>query len=414
MGEAAIKARLAKKASTTLATLSTLDKDEALEQMAVALIDNVGLIIGENKKDLEIAAKNQKPVAFIDRLMLDKERIYAMAEGLRSIKMLRDPVGETISAWTRPNGMKVAQVRVPLGLVGIIYESRPNVTADAIGLCIKTGNAVILRGGSDAINSSLIISDLMAKAAFDTGIPEGAIQLIQDTERTSVVELMKLNGIVDVLIPRGGTGLIKTVIENASVPVIETGAGNCHVYVDGECDGKMAVDIVVNSKTDRPGVCNAAETLLIDKKIASELLPKIGSALIEEGVELRGCPETLKILDKIRAARDEDWDIEYLGHVMAIKVVDGVREAIGHINSHGTGHSEAIVTSNYFNAKQFSDQVDAAAVYVNVSTRFTDGDEFGFGAEIGISTQKLHARGPMGLKELTTIKYTIEGTGQIR
>jgi glutamate-5-semialdehyde dehydrogenase len=414
MGEATIKAKLAKKASAELARLSTREKDKVLEKMAQVLIDKWESIIEENIKDLDMAKKNGKSEAFIDRLMLNQDRVLAMAKGLRSLINLNDPVGETIGGWIRPNGMEISQIRVPLGLVGIIYESRPNVTADGIGLCIKTGNAVILRGGSDAINSNSIIADLMSQAAYEAGLAEGSIQLVKDTDRSSVLELTKLNGIVDVLIPRGGPGLIKAIVENSSVPVIETGAGNCHVYVDGQCDHKMALDIVVNAKVNRPGVCNAAETLLIDKEIAPSLLPDLASALIEKGVELRGCPETLKYLKDIKPASEEDWDEEYLSLIMAVKVVDGIDQAIDHINRHGTGHSEAIVTSNYNNAKTFSDRVDAAAVYVNVSTRFTDGDEYGFGAEIGISTQKLHARGPMGLKELTTYKYIVRGTGQIR
>lgn len=414
MGEATIKAKLAKKASAELARLSTREKDKVLEKMAQVLIDKWESIIEENIKDLDMAKKNGKSEAFIDRLMLNQDRVLAMAKGLRSLINLNDPVGETIGGWIRPNGMEISQIRVPLGLVGIIYESRPNVTADGIGLCIKTGNAVILRGGSDAINSNSIIADLMSQAAYEAGLAEGSIQLVKDTDRSSVLELTKLNGIVDVLIPRGGPGLIKAIVENSSVPVIETGAGNCHVYVDGQCDHKMALDIVVNAKVNRPGVCNAAETLLIDREIAPSLLPDLASALIEKGVELRGCPETLKYLKDIKPASEEDWDEEYHSLIMAVKVVDGIDQAIDHINRHGTGHSEAIVTSNYNNAKTFSDRVDAAAVYVNVSTRFTDGDEYGFGAEIGISTQKLHARGPMGLKELTTYKYIVRGTGQIR
>lgn len=414
MGEATIKAKLAKKASAELARLSTREKDKVLEKMAQVLIDKWESIVEENIKDLDMAKKNGKSEAFIDRLMLNQDRVLAMAKGLRSLINLNDPVGETIGGWIRPNGMEISQIRVPLGLVGIIYESRPNVTADGIGLCIKTGNAVILRGGSDAINSNSIIADLMSQAAYEAGLAEGSIQLVKDTDRSSVLELTKLNGIVDVLIPRGGPGLIKAIVENSSVPVIETGAGNCHVYVDGQCDHKMAFDIVVNAKVNRPGVCNAAETLLIDREIAPSLLPDLASALIEKGVELRGCPETLKYLKDIKPASEEDWDEEYLSLIMAVKVVDGIDQAIDHINRHGTGHSEAIVTSNYNNAKTFSDRVDAAAVYVNVSTRFTDGDEYGFGAEIGISTQKLHARGPMGLKELTTYKYIVRGTGQIR
>jgi len=296
----------------------------------------------------------------------------------------------------------------------MIYESRPNVTADAVGLCIKTANAVVLRGGSDAINSNPIIADVLAQASLEAGIPEGAIQLIHDTDRSSAVELMTLSGIIDVLIPRGGGGLIRSVVENAKVPVIETGEGNCHVYIDDDCDPQMAIDIVVNAKTSRPGVCNAAEKLLISRKSAPRLLPDLVRALKEKGVELRGCPEAMRLANGIMPAAEDDWGREYLSLIMAIKVVDGINEAIEHINRYGSGHSEAIVTSSYFNSRKFTSQVDAAAVYVNASTRFTDGYEYGFGAEIGISTQKFHARGPMGLKALTTIKYVVHGNGQTR
>lgn len=412
--DVAKKAKLAKKASQSLAVLSSAQKDEALEAMAYALESNISKLIAENKLDVSMAEENKRPRALIDRLILNEERIKAMAQGLRVIKSLPDPVGEVISQWKRPNGLEVGQKRVPLGVVGIIYESRPNVTADAIGLCIKTGNAVVLRGSSEAIHSNKAIVKIMTEAAYNAGIPNGAIQLIEDTSRQSVQELIKLNGLIDVVIPRGGAGLIKTVIENATVPVIETGVGNCHVYVDGECDHDMALDIVVNAKTQRPGVCNAAETLLVDKAIAKEILPRLIEKLQEKNVEIRGCEKTLEIVPQVKAASLEDWSTEYLDYILAVKVVDGVDDAIDHINSYGSGHSEAIVTSNYFNAEKFLNYVDAAAVYVNASTRFTDGGEFGYGAEMGISTQKLHARGPMGLKELTTIKYIIRGQGQIR
>ncbi|MBM7582313.1 glutamate-5-semialdehyde dehydrogenase [Caldicoprobacter guelmensis] len=414
MSEVLEKAKKAKSAATQLAKLSSSVKDRALEMMAQALEDKVDYIIEANKPDVEAAIRNGKSKAFIDRLTLNEKRIKDMAEGLRVVKSLPDPVGEVVSMWRRPNGLIIGQRRVPLGVIGIIYESRPNVTADAAGLCLKTGNAVILRGGSEAIQSNKAIVEVLVQAAYQAGIPEGAIQLIEDTDRASVRELMRLNGLVDVLIPRGGAGLIKAVIEEATVPVIETGVGNCHVYVDGECDQDMAVKIIVNAKTQRPGVCNAAETLLVDKRIAAEFLPKAVKALREKGVEIRGCQKTLEIIPDAVPATPEDWDTEYLDLILAVKVVDGVDEAIQHIRQHGTGHSEAIVTTNYFTAQKFLDEVDAAAVYVNASTRFTDGFEFGFGAEIGISTQKLHARGPMGLKELTTIKYIIYGNGQIR
>ena len=414
MSEVLTKAINAKNASVRLSSLSTAVKDSALEAMAEALEDRMELILAENRKDIDAAIAAGRPKAFVDRLTLNEKRVQAMATGLRQIRALPDPIGEVISGWVRPNGLEIVQRRVPMGVVGIIYESRPNVTADGIGLCIKTSNCVVLRGGSEALNSNRAIAGIMAEAAYGAGVPEGAIQLISNTDRGSVIELMQLSGIIDVLIPRGGAGLIKTVVENSKVPVIETGEGNCHVYVDGECDPDMAVNIVVNAKTQRPGVCNAAEKLLIDKKAASQLLPVIAEQLRNRGVELRGCREAEKLIDGLIPASEEDWGTEYLDMVMAIKVVDGVEEAISHIQKYGTRHSEAIVTSNYNKGQKFIQEVDAAAVYVNASTRFTDGFEYGFGAEIGISTQKLHARGPMGLKELTTIKYVILGNGQIR
>ncbi len=408
------KAKLAKDAGRKLAILSTDQKNKALEAMAQALENHGPHIIEANKLDVDEAVRRGRPKALIDRLVLNEERIKAMAEGLRVVKALPDPVGEVISQWKRPNGLMIGQQRVPLGVVGIIYESRPNVTADAIGLCLKTGNAVILRGSSEAIHSNKAIVTVMVEAARSVGIPEGAIGLIEDTRRESVQELVKLDGLVDVVIPRGGAGLIKTVVENATVPVIETGVGNCHVYIDGECDPQMAMDIAINAKIQRPGVCNAMETLLVDRAIATKVLPKLLGKLKEQGVELRGCPKTRETVPDILPADSEDWSTEYLDYVLAIKIVEGVDDAIEHINEYGSGHSEAIVTTNYFNAEKFLNHVDAAAVYVNTSTRFTDGFEFGFGAELGISTQKLHARGPMGLKELTTIKYIIRGSGQVR
>ncbi|NLO83757.1 MAG: glutamate-5-semialdehyde dehydrogenase [Clostridiales bacterium] len=414
MNEVLEKAKLAKSAASKLAKLSTNVKDKALEMMAQALEAQAEFIIEANKLDVEAATQSGRHKAFIDRLTLNEQRIKAMADGLREIKQLPDPVGETVAMWKRPNGLQIAQRRVPLGVIGIIYESRPNVTADAAGLCLKTGNAVILRGSSEAIQSNKAIVKVLSQAASEAGVPKGAIQLIEDTDRASARQLMKLNGLVDVLIPRGGAGLIKAVIEEATVPVIETGVGNCHVYVDGQCDKDMAIKIVVNAKTQRPGVCNAAETLLVDRKIAAEFLPVVVKELREKGVEIRGCEKTLKIIPDAVPATQEDWNTEYLDYILAVKIVDGIDEAIAHIERHGSGHSEAIVTDNYFAAQRFLDEVDAAAVYVNASTRFTDGFEFGFGAEIGISTQKLHARGPMGLKELTTIKYVVYGNGQVR
>ncbi len=414
MSEVLEKAKRAKLAAAELAKLSSGIKNKALQIMAQALEAQTDFLIKANKLDLEAAVQSGKPKAFIDRLTLNEQRIKDMADGLRVIKDLPDPVGETVAMWRRPNGLQIGQRRVPLGVIGIIYESRPNVTADAAGLCLKTGNAVILRGGSEAIKSNKAIVKVLSQASYEAGIPEGAIQLIEDTDRASARELMRLNGLVDVLIPRGGTGLIKAVVEEATVPVIETGVGNCHIYVDGQCDRDTAVKIIINAKTQRPGVCNAVETLLVDRKIAEEFLPVVIKELREKDVEIRGCEETLKIVPDVTRATEEDWDTEYLDYILAVKVVDGIDEAIRHIGMHGTGHSEAIITDNYHAAQKFLDEVDAAAVYVNASTRFTDGFEFGFGAEIGISTQKLHARGPMGLNELTTIKYVIYGSGQIR
>ena len=408
------KAKLAKEASRTLGILSSAHKDKALEAMAQALESHISDLMVENKLDVNMAVENGRPKALVDRLILNEERIKAMAEGLRVIKGLPDPVGEVISQWKRPNGLEIGQQRVPLGVVAIIYESRPNVTADAIGLCLKTGNAVVLRGSSEAIHSNKAIVKVMTEAAYGVGIPEGSIQLIEDTRRESVQELVKLNGLIDVVVPRGGAGLIKSVVVNATIPVIETGVGNCHVYVDEECDHDMAMNIAVNAKVQRPGVCNAAETLLVDQGIAQDILPGLAKKLKDHHVELRGCQKTLEIVPEVLPASPEDWSTEYLDYTLAIKVVSGIDDAIEHINEYGSGHSEAIVTSNYFNAEKFLNHVDAAAVYVNASTRFTDGFEFGFGAELGISTQKLHARGPMGLKELTTIKYIVRGSGQIR
>lgn len=414
MREVMLKAQQVKDAAPQLALLSSRIKDQALRAMAQGLLDAAEQIKEANGQDVQAAKDAGRPDAFVERLTLTDKRIREMAEGLEQVAALPDPVGETVSAWKRPNGLEVAQVRVPLGVLGIIYESRPNVTADAVGLSLKTGNGVVLRGGSEAIHSNRIIRRLLADAAYANGIPQGVIALIEDTDRKSVVEMMKLNGVIDVLIPRGGAGLIRTVVENATVPVIETGVGNCHVYVDAECDPEMAVSITVNAKTHRPSVCNAAESLLVDSAAAARLLPVLAQALMEKGVSLRGCPRACSLVPQMTRAEEADWETEYLDLIMAVKVVDGLEEAITHINRYGSKHSEAIVTTNYFKGRRFVQAVDAAAVYINASTRFTDGFEFGFGAEIGISTQKLHARGPMGLKELTTIKYIVQGTGQTR
>ena len=404
----------AKEASYELGAASTKEKDKALLAMAQELIENTNEILEANRIDLKNAEIKGTPKAMLDRLALDKDRIKAMAEGLKEVVNLQDPVGEVVSMWQRPNGLQIGQKRVPMGVIGIIYESRPNVTCDAAGLCLKTGNASILRGGSDAINSNKAIMVALTKGIERAGLPKECVQLIEDTSREVATEMMKLNEYIDVLIPRGGAGLIQSVVKNATVPVIETGTGNCHIYVDESCDFDMAVKIAVNAKASRPSVCNAAEKLLVNEKIAKDFLPIAVKVLRENGVVLRGDEASQAIINDIEKANEEDWSKEYLDYIMAVKIVKDVDEAINHINKYGTGHSEAIITESYKNSQKFLQKVDAAAVYVNASTRFTDGSEFGFGAEIGISTQKLHARGPMGLTELTTTKYIIYGNGQIR
>lgn len=404
----------AKKASQDICILSTKEKNECLRLMAKELLDSKGEIIKANEIDIEEAKKKNISKSLLDRLYLDEKRIEDMAKGLMEIIELPDPVGEVISMWKRPNNLQIGQKRVPIGVIGIIYESRPNVTCDASGLCLKSGNATILRGGSDAINSNKAIVKALRAGIKKSNLPEDVIQLVSDTNREIVEEMMKLNGYIDVLIPRGGANLIKSVVKNATIPVIETGTGNCHIYVDESADFDKAIEIIINAKTQRPGVCNAAEKLIIHENIAKEFLPKVVEALREKNVEIRGDEKSKRIIDDIILAEDEEWDREYLDYIICVKVVKGVDEAINHINNHGTKHSEAILTESYKNSQKFLERVDAAAVYVNASTRFTDGSEFGFGAEIGISTQKLHARGPMGLKELTTTKYIIYGNGQIR
>lgn len=414
MGEAkelAIKARLA---APILCAMGEKDKNAILHTMADGLLHAVQEILNANKLDVAAAECKGQSRALLDRLILNENRITQMADGLREVAALPDPVGEVMSMWVRPNGLRIGKMRVPIGVIGIIYEARPNVTVDAAGLCLKSGNAVILRGGSEAIHSNTAIVKVLCEAGKKQGLPQGAISLIQDTSREAATELMTLNGLVDVLIPRGGAGLIRSVVENARLPVIETGVGNCHIYVDGESDQDMAIRITVNAKTSRPAVCNAAETLLVDRQIARQFLPACIAALKEKGVEIRGCPKTREIVPDIKEATEEDWYTEYLDFIMAVKVVNGIEEAIEHISKYGSKHSEAIITNNYFRATKFHKEVDAAAVYVNASTRFTDGYEFGFGAEIGISTQKLHARGPMGLQELTSYKYIVFGEGQTR
>ncbi|MBB6623774.1 glutamate-5-semialdehyde dehydrogenase [Clostridium gasigenes] len=414
MSELILKGQKAREASYVLANASTTEKNNALEKMAEALIINKDKILKANDLDLKASMEKGTSKAMLDRLALSEERIEAMADGLRQIVSLPDPVGEVISMWKRPNGLQIGQQRVSMGTIGIIYEARPNVTCDAAGLCLKTGNTVILRGGSEAINSNTAIVKVLSKAVEEAGLPKDCIQLVENTSREVALEMMKLNDYIDVLIPRGGAGLIQTVVKNATVPVIETGIGNCHIYVDEECDFEMAKNIVVNAKTSRPGVCNAAEKLLVSEKVAEEFLPIVIRALREKDVEIRGDEKVKAIISDVVDATTEDWGKEYLDYIMAVKIVENVDEAISHINKYGSGHSEAIVTKSYENSQRFMQRTNAAAVYVNASTRFTDGCEFGFGAEIGISTQKLHARGPMGLKELTTIKYIIYGNGQIR
>jgi len=408
------KASEAKRASKILSILNEEIKNLALVNMADALINNIPDIIKANEKDVSNAKKRNIKESLIDRLKLDEKRIISMATGLREISALQDPVGELEGMIKRPNGLLIGKMRVPIGVIGIIYESRPNVTADAIGLCIKSGNSVVLRGGSDAINSNIAIASVLADAAYKSGIPEGAINLIENTDRNEVNIMMKLNGQIDLIIPRGGSDLINNVIKNSTVPVIETGVGNCHIFIDKSAKLKSATEIVINAKVQRPGVCNAVETVLIHKDIANTILPDLVEKLISYGVEVRGCEKTKSICPDVKIAQESDWETEFLDLILAVKVVENFDEALIHIDKYSTGHSESIITEDYNNALRFLKSVDSAAVYVNASTRFTDGSEFGFGAEIGISTQKIHARGPMGLKELTTYKYVILGSGQIR
>lgn len=404
----------AREASYELGIASTLQKNEALTFMAEELINAKEEIKSANEIDRQNAIKKGITDALLDRLSLDDSRIEGMANGLLDIVKLQDPVGEMISMWQIPNGLQIGQKRVPIGVLGIIYESRPNVTSDAAGLCLKAGNAVILRGASDAINSNKAVLKALVKGIKRSGLPEDCIQLVEDTSREVATQMMRLNEYIDVLIPRGGAGLIKSVVQNATVPVIETGTGNCHIYVDESADMEMAKKIVLNAKVQRPGVCNAAEKLLVHENVAKEFVPMIVSELRDNGVDVRGCQRVQELVNDVKVIDEEEWYQEYLDYIIAIKIVKDVDEAIKHINKYNTGHSEAIVTESYKNSQKFMQRVDAAAVYVNASTRFTDGGEFGFGGEIGISTQKLHARGPMGLKELTTVKYIIFGDGQIR
>ncbi len=390
-------------------------KNDALKAIAKALTDNADKIMEANRIDLANGKTNGLSESLLDRLMLNESRIKGIADGVLEVAALPDPVGTVISGSKRPNGLEITKVRVPIGVIGIIFESRPNVTADAAVLCLKSGNSVILRGGKEAINSNKCIAKIMQDAVASTGLDRNCIQLIEDTSRQSSVELMQLTEYLDVLIPRGGKGLIRSVVENAKVPVIETGAGNCHVYVDESADIDMAAEIIYNAKTSRPSVCNAIETILVHKNIAEKALPVIKARLDEKNVQLRGCEKTIAILgSSVIPADESDWETEYSDYILAVKVVDSIDEATDHIARYSTGHSECIVTKDYSNANKFTSVVDSAAVYVNASTRFTDGGMFGLGAEIGISTQKLHTRGPMGLNELTSVKFIIKGDGQIR
>ena len=404
----------AKEASRVLGRLSQPEKNNGLLAAAKALKENAELLLTANEQDIVRARENHMKESLVDRLKLTEARIEAMAEGLEQIVSLEDPIGEVISMKQRPNGLMIGEKRVPLGVVGIIYESRPNVTADAFGLCFKTGNSVILRGGSDALCSNQAIVKVLQEALETSGLPKDSILLIEDTSRETVKEFMRLNQYVDVLIPRGGAGLIKSVVENSTIPVIETGTGNCHIYIDETADIAMAKEIIVNAKTQRLGVCNACESLVVHENVLEAALPVVVEALQEKGVEIRGDEKAKVVCENINIASEEDFGTEYLDSIISVKVVSSIEEAISHINKYNTGHSEAIITQNYDNSQKFLNEIDAAAVYVNASTRFTDGFEFGFGAEIGISTQKLHARGPMGLKALTTTKYIIYGNGQIR
>ncbi len=404
----------AKKAESVLMTASTEKKNSALFSIAQALKENAGAILEANAIDIENAKKAGMKSALIDRLSLDEKRVFSVASGVKEVALLDDPVGKILSGTVRPSGLVIEKVSVPLGVIAVIFEARPNVTADAAALCLKSGNSVILRGGKEAFHSNKAIADIMRAAVEKAGLPKDCIQLVEDTSRESANELMKMNGYVDVLIPRGGAGLIKACVQNSTVPVIETGTGNCHVYVDEFANLEMARDILYNAKVSRPSVCNACESVLVHKAVAEKFLPMAKAALDKANVIIHADEKTAKIIENTVPATEEDYQKEYLGYEISAKVVESLDEAIEHIAEYGTGHSECIVTENYTNAQKFLSRVDCAAVYVNASTRFTDGNEFGFGAEIGISTQKLHARGPLGLPELVSFKYIIRGNGQIR
>lgn len=407
-------AKEAKFAGQKLANLSSTVKDEALLRMAESIKVNKEKIKEENSKDVALAEEKELSKALIDRLTLNDKRITGMWHTLEEIARMEDPIGKIESMQKRPNGLQIGKVVVPLGVIGIIYEARPNVTVDAAGLCLKAGNATILRGGSEAIYSNIILADLLKEAIQKAGLPPGSIQLIRTTDRKAVMEMLKLDEYIDVIIPRGGESLIRAVTENSTIPVIKHYKGICHTYVDEEADLEMAEKICFNAKVQRPGVCNAMETLLVNEKIAGQFLPRMIKKFQKVGVEIRGDGKTSQIVEGIKKASEEDWRTEYLDLILSVKVVKGIDEAINHINSYGSGHSDAIITNNYSRARKFLQEVDSAAVYVNASTRFTDGGEFGLGAEIGISTQKLHARGPMGANELTSTKFIIFGDGQIR
>lgn len=414
MTELETMGRRAKAAARVLANAGSL-KDRALLCAADALVEKAPDILAANKLDLEAARENGMSEAMLDRLSLNENRIKGMADGIRQVAAQTDPVGRVLEGSLRPNGLKIEKVRVPLGVIGMIYEARPNVTADAAALCLKAGNAVILRGGKEAIHSNRAIADTLREAVYSAGLPKDSIQLVQDTTRASSLEMMGLTSYLDVLIPRGGAGLIRSVVENSRVPVIETGVGNCHVFVDESADLETAANIVFNAKTSRPSVCNAIETVLVHAAAAEAFLPLMQARLKEKNVEIHGCPRTKEILGGgVIDAVEEDWCTEYLDYKLAVRVVDSFDDAVEHIAKYSSGHSEAIITKDYQNAERFTERVDSAAVYVNASTRFTDGGEFGLGAEIGISTQKLHARGPMGINELTSMKFIIHGDGQIR
>lgn len=412
--ETELTAKEAKEASKVIANLSSRVKDEALLKMASTLEEKTKDILAENRKDLDRGRENNLSKVLTDRLMLNEKRIKEMACGLREVTSLSDPVGEVTSMWQRPNGLMVGRMRVPLGVVGIIYEARPNVTADAAGLCLKSGNAVLLRGGKEAINSNKIIAKVLMEAGKEAGLPPGSISIIKTSDREAVKQMVRLDKYVDVIIPRGSQQMIKAILSEATVPVISHGAGICHIYIDSRADVQMARRIAFNAKVQRPGVCNAMETLLIHREIAREVLPDLARRFTEAGVTLKGCPKTKAILKDIQEAKTEDWATEYLDLVLSIKIVEDFKEATDHIAQYGTGHTESIVTTDYELAHRFLREVDASTVMVNASTRFSDGQQFGLGAEIGISTQKLHARGPMGLVELTSTKFIVFGNGQIR